>query len=199
MQVAEVADQHGAGEKMVDRNIEEALNLRGVQVDQQRAVGAGGGEQVGDQLRRDGHAGAVFAVLPRVAVVRNDHRDAAGGGALERVHHDQQFHQVLVDRVSMWAGRETHPHHAHFQGAESGPPRRRSAVSRVSPRGTPRNLQISSESGRFADPEKILKRLSSLRREERFFSLAAFAPGAEAAGVSTNSAACFGWPRRRAH
>jgi hypothetical protein len=27
--------------------------------------------------------------------------------------------------------------------------------------GTPRNLQISSESGRLAEPEKILKRLSS--------------------------------------
>ena len=37
-------------------------------------------------------------------------------------------------------------------------------------------MQTSSESGRFADPEKILKRLSSLRREERFFSLDAFAP-----------------------
>src|SRR5579875_1366163 len=30
-----------------------------------------------------------------------------------------------------------------------------------SPSGTPRNLQISSESARLAEPEKILKRLSS--------------------------------------
>jgi hypothetical protein len=38
-------------------------------------------------------------------------------------------------------------------------------------------LQISSVSGRFAEPEKILKRLSSLSLEERFFS-AGFAPEA---------------------
>jgi hypothetical protein len=42
-------------------------------------------------------------------------------------------------------------------------------------------LQISSVSGRFAEPEKILKRLSSLSLEERFFS-AGFA--LEAAGVN---------------
>src|SRR6185437_4098479 len=34
-----------------------------------------------------------------------------------------------------------------------------------SPSGTPRNLQISSERGRLAEPEKILKRLSSESRD----------------------------------
>src|ERR1700743_3091991 len=44
----------------------------------------------------------------------------------------------------------------------------------ASPRGTPRNLQISSESARLAEPEKILKRLSS----ESFEGLRAAGAGA---------------------
>ena len=39
--------------QMIDRDVEEALDLAGVQVDRQHAVGAGGGEQVGDQLRAE--------------------------------------------------------------------------------------------------------------------------------------------------
>ena len=66
---------------MVDGDVEEALNLRGVEVDEERAVGAGGGEEVSDELGGNRDAGAVFAVLARVAVVRNDGGDAAGGGA----------------------------------------------------------------------------------------------------------------------
>ena len=100
LQLAEVADQHRAGEQMIDGDVEEALDLRGVQVDEKRAVGAGGGQQIGDELGADGDAGAVLAILAGVSVIRNDHRDAGRGGALECVDHDQQFHQVLVDGIA---------------------------------------------------------------------------------------------------
>src|SRR5580658_6557146 len=95
-----MADQDRAGKQVVDGNVEEALNLRSVQVDEEGAVGAGGGEQVGDELGADGHAGTVFAVLSGVAVVGHDHSDAGGRGALERVNHDQKLDQVLVDRIA---------------------------------------------------------------------------------------------------
>ena len=36
---------------MVDRDIEKALDLRGMEIDKERAIGAGGDEQVGDQFR----------------------------------------------------------------------------------------------------------------------------------------------------
>jgi hypothetical protein len=42
---------------VIDGNIEEALNLGGVQVDEKGAIGAGGGEQIGDELGADGDAG----------------------------------------------------------------------------------------------------------------------------------------------
>src|ERR1035441_4156373 len=85
---------------MVDGNIEEALNLRRVQVNEEGAVGAGGGQQVGDELGADGHAGTVLAILARVAVIGNHHRDARCRGPLERVNHHQQLHQMLVHRVA---------------------------------------------------------------------------------------------------
>ena len=53
---------------------------------------------VGHQLGRDRHARLVLAVLPGVAVVRNHRRDARRRRAPERVDHDEQLHQMLIDR-----------------------------------------------------------------------------------------------------
>ena len=46
-------------------------------------------------------------VLARVAEVRDRGRDAGGRGALQRVHHHHQLHQVVVGRL---AGRLQHEH-----------------------------------------------------------------------------------------
>ena len=54
---------------MVDRAVEEALDLRGVQVDAHEPVGARGLEQVGDEAGGDRLAAAVLLVLPGVAIV----------------------------------------------------------------------------------------------------------------------------------
>jgi hypothetical protein len=56
---------------VVDRAVEEALDLRGVQVDGHQPVGAGGLEQVGDQPGGDRLAAAVLLVLPGVGVERH--------------------------------------------------------------------------------------------------------------------------------
>ena len=85
---------------MVHRNIEEALNLRGMQIDQQGAIGSRGAQKVRHQLGRNRHARAVFAVLPRVAIVRNYNRNPSRRCALQCVDHNQQFHQVLIHGVA---------------------------------------------------------------------------------------------------
>ena len=57
-----------------------------------------GSEQVGNQLRRHWNARLIFAILARVTVIRDHRGDAARRGALQRIDHQQQFHQVLVHR-----------------------------------------------------------------------------------------------------
>ena len=98
IEIPEITDQHRTGKQMIDRNIEEALNLRGVEIDEEGAIGAGGRQKIRDELRTDGNAGPVFAVLPGVAVVGHHNGDARGGRPLERVHHDQELYQMLVNR-----------------------------------------------------------------------------------------------------
>ena len=88
------------GGQLVDRDVEEALDLALVQVHRQDPVGAGDGDHVGDEPGRDRDARLVLLVRPAVGVERDDRRDPAGAGALERVDHDQQFHDRLVDRVA---------------------------------------------------------------------------------------------------
>ena len=57
---------------MVQGNIEEALDLVGVQVHGQNTVSAGGGDHVGNQLGGDGIAGLGLAVLAGIAEVRDN-------------------------------------------------------------------------------------------------------------------------------
>ncbi len=69
-----------------------------MQIHRQHAVGAGRAEHVGDELGRNRHARLVFAILPRVAVIRHHRRDARRRRSAERIDHDHQLHQVLIDR-----------------------------------------------------------------------------------------------------
>src|SRR5919107_2252148 len=95
---ADVLGQQRQRPQVVDRPVEVALDLGGVQVDADQAVGTGGLEQVGHQPGRDRLPAAVLLVLPGVAVERHDAADPLGRRALERVGHQQLLHDPLVDR-----------------------------------------------------------------------------------------------------
>ena len=48
---------HGRGaEQVVGRDVEKSLDLAGVQIDRQHPIGAGAGDEIGDELGRDGRA-----------------------------------------------------------------------------------------------------------------------------------------------
>lgn len=81
---------------MIDGDVEEALDLLGVQIHREHAAGAGGDKQVGDEFGGDGHAGLIFAILAGVAVKREDGRDARSAGAPQGIHHDEHFHQMMI-------------------------------------------------------------------------------------------------------
>ena len=103
----DVAHHDRRGEQVVGRDVEEALDLPGMQIDGEHAVRARIGDQVRDQLRRDRRAARCAAVLPRIAEIRDDRRDAPRRGAPQRIHDDQQLHQVVVRRER---GRLQHEH-----------------------------------------------------------------------------------------
>ena len=94
----EVLHKHGGAHQVVHRDVEEALDLVGVQVHSQHPVGPRPGDQVGHQLGGDGVTGLGLAILPGVAKVGDDGGDPAGAGPPEGVDHDQQLHQVVVHR-----------------------------------------------------------------------------------------------------
>ena len=102
----DVAEEDRRRVHVVDRDIEKALDLVGVQIDGQHALYADRLQHVGDHLggnrdaRRTGPP-----VLAGVTEIRDGGGDAAGGSALERIHHHHQFHQVVVGRK---AGRLQH-------------------------------------------------------------------------------------------
>src|SRR5262249_58098012 len=94
VQTADVFVNHRSRVQVIDGYVEEPLNLCGVQVQSKDAVGAGPGQQVGDQLGSNRHAAHVLAVLASITVIRQNGRDPGGAGPLEAVQHDEQLHQV---------------------------------------------------------------------------------------------------------
>ncbi len=76
--VVDVLHDHRHGEQIVGGNVEKALDLAGMQIDRQHPVGAGFGDQVGDQLGGDRRARADFAVLAGIAEIGDHGGDAPG-------------------------------------------------------------------------------------------------------------------------
>ena len=82
--------------EVIQRNVEEALDLVGVQVHGQHAVCAGLGDHVGDELGRNRRSALGLAILPGIAEVRYDRRDPPGRRPPHTVDENQQFHQIVV-------------------------------------------------------------------------------------------------------
>ena len=95
--VHEVFNEGNVAQQVIQRNVEEALDLGGMEVHGQNAVGTGGGEHVGDQLGGNGVTGLGLAILTGIAEVGDDGGDAAGGRAAAGVDHDQQLHEIVID------------------------------------------------------------------------------------------------------
>ena len=92
--------EDGVGEQVINRDVEEALDLGSMEIHGQHAVRARGLDHIGDELRGDGVAALGLAVLAGIAEIRDDGGDAAGRSAAAGVDHDEQLHQVVVDRLA---------------------------------------------------------------------------------------------------
>ncbi len=93
----DVGHEQGRAVDVVHGDVEEALDLVGVQVHGHHPVDAHGGDHVGNHLGGDRHPrGTHPAVLAGVTEVGDHGGDAAGGRAPQGVRHHQQFHQVVI-------------------------------------------------------------------------------------------------------
>ena len=94
----DVVDEDAGGIQGIHRDVEEALDLVGVEVHRDDAVHMGGSQHVSHQLRADAHAGLVLTVLTGPAEIRYHSDDLMCRGTLGGVNHKQQLHQVVGRR-----------------------------------------------------------------------------------------------------
>ena len=99
--VAHIVKQHRSSGEMIDRTVEEALLLSGMQVNRHNTVGTGCAEQVENQAGGDGLATLMLLILTGIAKERRDHGDGTCGSALHGVNHDELLHDPLVNRLGM--------------------------------------------------------------------------------------------------
>ncbi len=91
---------------MIDGNIEEALDLRGVQVHREDPIGSGRRDQIRHQLGGDRNPRPVLLVLARITVVGDHSRDSGSRGAFQSIEQNQQLHEVLVHWRAGWLNDE---------------------------------------------------------------------------------------------
>ena len=93
----DVAHQDGRGIDIVDRDIEESLNLIGMQIHGQDPVDPDHGKHVGDHASGDGHtSGTHAAILAGITEIGNGCGDAPGRSAAQGIHHQHDLHQAVV-------------------------------------------------------------------------------------------------------
>ena len=80
---------------MVNWNVEEALNLIGMEVHGDKAVDTGNTKQVGNELCSDAHPWFVLAILSCPTEIGDDSIDTACRCPFGCVDHKQQLHEVV--------------------------------------------------------------------------------------------------------
>ncbi len=95
-----IRNQDGSAHQVVHRNIKEALQLLCVQIHGQHAVCASGSDDVSDQLCRDRITSLGLSVLTCIAEIRDNGGNTACGRTLACINHNEQFHQIVIDRVA---------------------------------------------------------------------------------------------------
>ena len=80
---------------MVDRDVEETLNLVCMQIHGNQTVDACYAQQVSYQFGTDRHTRLVLTVLTRPSEIGKYGDDTLGRCAFGRINHQQEFHQVV--------------------------------------------------------------------------------------------------------
>ena len=95
MQALHVRQQNVARVEVVNRYVEETLNLVSMEVHRNKAVNSGDTKQVGHELGADAYPRFVLAVLTCPAEVRDYSDDVTRRSPLGCIYHKQQLHEVV--------------------------------------------------------------------------------------------------------
>lgn len=85
--------------QVIDGNVEEALDLAGVEVHGDDVVATSSLEHVCHKLGGDRSTALILLVLARIREVGNDGGDTSCGSGLASIDHDEQLHQSIVDII----------------------------------------------------------------------------------------------------
>jgi hypothetical protein len=85
------------GIEVINRDVEEALDLTGMQIHGDDVIATGRLQHVGNQLGTDWGSGLVLLVLASVGEVGDDGSDTAGTSSLAGIDHDEKLHEAIVD------------------------------------------------------------------------------------------------------
>ena len=98
--VAVMLDKDITAGKIVNGNIEKALNLCCVQIHRQDSVRSGSSDEVCYQLCGNRIAASGLAILPGIAEIGNNGCDTACGGTAAGINHNKEFHHVVIDMIT---------------------------------------------------------------------------------------------------
>ena len=96
LQRLDVGNKHRRSIEVVNRDVEETLNLVGVEVHGDDSVYAGSHKQVGNQFCGNRNAWFVLAVLTSPSEVRDNGNNRLCRCALGGINHEQKLHKVVA-------------------------------------------------------------------------------------------------------
>ena len=105
--LADVLSQNRNREEVIQRAVEEALNLRSVQIHAHQAVSTSGLVQIRNQTCRDRLTTLVLLVLTSIGVERRHHGNRASRCTLECINHNELLHEPFVDRCRVRLNHES--------------------------------------------------------------------------------------------
>src|SRR5579864_4151799 len=94
----EIARLNYLSSKLIDGNIEKALDLSCMHIHCEYTICPSDRNTVSDETGGDWNTGLIFLVGTTVGVVGYDCRYTGGGSSLEGVDHNEQLHNRAVDR-----------------------------------------------------------------------------------------------------
>src|SRR5437667_12795384 len=83
--------------KLINRNIEKALNLSRMHIHCQHAMRSSNGNTISDQAGSDRNTGLIFLVGTAIGIIRDYSSNTSGRSSFKGINHNEYFHDGAID------------------------------------------------------------------------------------------------------